>query len=180
MENLNKNKNIKFLINEIKDTLNDFPLNDFQRLAYLKIKEILESIDEGKINISKSTIKIKEEKGNFWIDISLRPLDFRSFNLWIGIFVDGISLGLGKWHQDYLIKESGLSEDKFLENFIKILIEIFKGNVKIIEYQSNGKGYKWIRYDLIEGKWQPSGAVGLIFYNYFGRRTRIDKFCRLY
>ncbi len=49
--------------------------------------------------------------------------------------------------------------------------DLLSSNMRIREISSNGKPRKWILEQFVDGRWNRRHVIGLLFWNYLGRRS---------
>jgi len=164
-------------------------LNEFQRLVYEAVQGALTPVDDSKIGQAQTTFLMDKKR----CDIRLTPRDSDSVEVDMAVWSDYIYCRVGGWVTgtcsqggDWLLPDDGLKlpaheyAKQYAKNVAETLTQLFSGNIKIKEYRSDGKSYKWVRYDLIRGEWQNNGSYRIAFYNYFGKKSVVEKFCKLY
>lgn len=156
-------------------------LNEFQRSTYLRIAELLKPINEASLNSYQSATLVKFVAGNYFLQISLQPKAPDSYNVVLTLNTNDYILALDGFTSKVQIEAVPLSvSDDALGMLVTTLIRVFNGQVKIVEERSQGSPYRWRRYDFIEDSWQLQTTRQFLLYNYFGKKTSVVRYCRLY
>jgi len=112
-------------------------------------------------------------------EISVKPQHQESFTISIFAEPGQIVVFFEGWHQHFSPAEENISVEEACRNALGLMEEGISGQCKLVVKKASGKGYRWSLYLCKEDKWVPYSVVGLLFYNYFGRRTKEELINRL-
>jgi hypothetical protein len=124
-------------------------------------------------------IKPRVEKQSYSYEIEVKPHHSGSFTVSAFAEPEEIVVFFEGWHRHF----SPADENELVEEVCKSALGLMEagisGQCKLIVKKASGKGYRWSLYFLNEGKWEFYSIVGLLFYNYFGRRSKEELINRL-
>jgi hypothetical protein len=60
-----------------------------------------------------------------------------------------------------------------VQEALGLVRDLLSPTMRVVKYQSNGQPYKWCLESLRDGKWYREDTMGILFYNFFGRRSTI-------
>ena len=56
------------------------------------------------------------------------------------------------------------------------ILKLTGGGARLHEFRAGGSPYKWELFTLgPTGEWSSQGTIGLVFYNYFAKKARVEK-----
>ena len=93
----------------------------------------------------------------------------RGFDITVEVCADEINLFCEGFHDHYSIEGT---PDDFANYFVGFLYNLLSPVMRISEVCSGGVPYKWILESRQQGEWISDSITGLIFYNYFGKRSK--------
>jgi hypothetical protein len=70
------------------------------------------------------------------------------------------------WH----LQQEGPSEQQ-IEEFLGLVRDMLSTACRLRERRAGGRPYRWHLESFVEGVWRRDGTTGLVFWNYFGRRS---------
>lgn len=148
-------------------------LNELQKYFYNQLNLFIYKLDEKYFDLVKTfyTIDCAKNKNILQIKITSKDTLWISINIYIEpkeVFID-----FDGWHEDIQYDGSFLTE--FYEKFKRLLIFALSESCKLIIYKSNDKPYKWSLYAFEENKWKFYSWTGSLIYNFFGKKTKIEK-----
>jgi len=82
--------------------------------------------------------------------------------------VDEFILHTGPLHS-HVLRDTGDSDEEFVKEQFYHIRSLLSPLARIVERRSNSKPYKWT-LEFRHG--EPGETMGLIFFNYFGRRSQ--------
>lgn len=105
--------------------------------------------------------RLTEEHAKITLDFA--PPDKSGFSV-RGVFEPGrFHLSAEGWHDDYESSEAARD--------VQGVDSLLSGRMILREYCSSGKPYRWDLLAHAGGQWVVKESVGLLLFNYFGRRT---------
>lgn len=90
------------------------------------------------------------------------------FNIYIEVFADDVIVSANGPHIHYHL---GSSVETVVDDALGLVRDLLSPSMRIREFYSNGKPYKWYMELIHDGKWQVEDKTYLIFFNWFGKRT---------
>ena len=72
------------------------------------------------------------------------------------------------FHDEWQI---GKDHNSFMKSVFEFLRDVLSNNMRLRELRSNGRPYRWILEGWDGKDWIMESTTGLIFYNYFGRKS---------
>ena len=143
------------------------------------INEML-PVDERAVNYRKTQFLVLHTGGEHVLDILITPAHDNNFPIHISMGAESATLALGGWREVYPPKNT---PDMTIADITRHLIEeiplLLGGYCKIVEHRAGGKGYKWDRFDFIDGEWRFRSQSSVLLYNFFGDKTSEELFCKL-
>lgn len=114
----------------------------------------------------KHSLSIDDDEDHCILDIPKQSDD--GFDITIEVFPSGIILSASGAHihfDDIKEAESTISE------VFGLIRDLLSPAMRVVEQRSNEQPYKWYLESLRNGQWQREDANGLLFYNFFGKKT---------
>ena len=90
------------------------------------------------------------------------------YDISIEVDPDEITLFAGGFHNHYSVTDP---QEDFLQEFFGRIRDMLSPAMRIREQLSNGNSYRWHLENQTEGEWHPESTCGLLFWNWFGRRS---------
>lgn len=59
-----------------------------------------------------------------------------------------------------------------VQDILGLLRDLLSSAMRVVEFLSDDKPYKWSMESFRNGKWENENTTGLLFYNYFGKKTQ--------
>lgn len=104
-------------------------------------------------------------------EIIFKKKDENGFDVIVRLENDIIYLGSEKnYHEHFHIKQFKDIE-KTIEFVMGLVRDMLSKNMRIKEISSNGKSYKYLLQQFHKNKWETESSDGLLFWNYFGKRS---------
>ena len=97
--------------------------------------------------------------------------DKEGFGLEIHLDEKEITLYTDYGIHQHLIPDENEPISEFVASTVGLIRDLLSPDMRIKEYQSNGKGYRWDLEGNYGGKWEREDTTSLIFFNYFGTRS---------
>ena len=126
-----------------------------------KAKEMLSHYPQIKHNWT-----IDEEKNN--CTLVLPNESENGFAIMVEIINNEITIFAGNGHINYEVYKN---VDEEVGRLLGLVRDLLSPGMRIKELLAGGKPYKWIFEFFHEGKWLKEAWMGLIFWNYFGKRS---------
>jgi len=150
---------------------NNFSLDTLNERQRILSNFLLKFFGDIKSNHNGCTVTLLGASKNREFRISLAPADKSSYEMVIIVSNLSILLELDGWHEHFYFDKIDLF-DCFLAELNNFLIFVLSNMCKMLTYQSNGKDYKWT---LVSSDGKVMSSVGIIIYNYFGKKSIVEK-----
>jgi hypothetical protein len=83
-------------------------------------------------------------------------------------FGSEIVLGAGGYHSHF---DNSPDPPKLVTAALGIARDLLSPSMRLREWRSNGSPYRWALESRLGNTWTTDGTTGLLFWNYFGKRT---------
>lgn len=160
---------------EIKclDPQSEKKLKETQQYFYQQLNGLVKDLDAKYFDITKSFFHLLSIKNESVLRVKIIPKEISWFDIEINITLKEIIIYLDGWHENFRFNESSYKETSFYLN--KFIIFVLSESCKLEIYESNKKPFKWILCGFEQNRWKTYSLTGLLFYNYFGRRSKVEK-----
>ncbi|HSR18378.1 MAG TPA: hypothetical protein VLM39_09850 [Ignavibacteriaceae bacterium] len=102
-------------------------------------------------------------------EILFQKISSQGFDIIIRYDENNIYLETDTGYHDYFKVNNNFKE--VLIDVMGIIRDLLTRNMRIKEYLSNNRSYKWTLQCFRENKWKDESSTGLIFWNYFGKKS---------
>ena len=72
----------------------------------------------------------------------------------------------------HVFRDEGESDEDFVKDQFYHIRSLLSPLARIVEHRSGSSAYKWTLQYLHDEGWESGETMGLLFYNYFGRRSQ--------
>ena len=96
------------------------------------------------------------------------------FEIEIDVHAGEVMLYCGNFHDHYHWGDGnhvGVSLGQFVQSFVNLVESCLSGELRLHEYLSNSKGYKWYLESETNGVWSRERGMALVLFHYFGKRS---------
>jgi hypothetical protein len=102
--------------------------------------------------------------------LTIKKINEKGFDLNLELFGDDVVLHCESMHQHITNLEKKPTPE-FANEVFGVIYDYLTTDVRMKEFQSNGSPFKWVIESLSEDKWERGQSTGILFYNYFGKKT---------
>ena len=120
----------------------------------------------------KHTWSIDADEDHCILDIPKRSED--GFDITVEVFpyeiivsADGPHL-----HFDDIKNDDIKNIEATVQEALGLIRDMLSPVMRVVEQRSNGQPYKWHLESYREGQWKREDTTGILFYNFFGRKTK--------
>lgn len=105
------------------------------------------------------------------LDFYYEPEDGKGFSVDVIANPKSYLLSCEGWHEEF--QQEDMSDDAFAQQLFERLQKLLDGRATLVITKTNGRPYKWELFHEYEpGKTESLSMTGLIFFNYFGKRSK--------
>jgi hypothetical protein len=103
------------------------------------------------------------------VTLSFPPADESGFEVALQVGNGYAYVLMGQSHHDFDLEDE--SPDSVIARALGLIRDLLSPMMRLRELRSGGQPYRWFVEADVNGRWVPETEHGLLFYNYFGKRT---------
>lgn len=148
-------------------------LNEWQKKFYFQLNLFIDELESRHFDVNKTKYELPCPKKKCDLLLKLVTKNNPLLEICLYIKANEIFVSLDGWHEN--LEYDKVYFDKFFANIKRLLIFILSESCKLVIFKSDNKPYKWNLYGLENNSWKFYSSIGLLFYNFLGKKSREEK-----
>gem|GEM_PF-2354391 len=102
--------------------------------------------------------------------LSIKDKSENGYSIYVDIFDDELIFHCDHFHQ-HIYQPKEMNTEDYVNHVFGMVYDYLTTNVRMIEKRANDKPYQWTIEIKERNEWREDQTNGLIFYNYFGKKS---------